>query len=427
MRDQHGPDHGSDRSPGSSAPQRDTDVPGKRTLVEAAFARGDAPVQRRATEAAGQDSAGVHSAAQRGLTGATGPLPHAETIQRLFGRHDISNVRSQVGGPAAEACRDMGAQAYASQGRVAFAQTPDLHTAAHEAAHVVQQRADVQLKGGIGEVHDRYEQHADAVADRVVHGESAEHLLDEHASATSERGTSIRGDACPGCGAARTGAECENCTARSGAIQRQAAPDPGAAARGACRETVDRHAGPQHEAIQAHYKASIDPTGLREFAIPGSSRAGNIGYADIVSMGTGAIYEIKPYIPSEIEDGLEQVGRYLKGARASCGVPPPWHLGVSYPDSVIPFGDKQLVAKQYGHPGLIIYWDRNKPKQPDYQQLLSILIALGIAIALLPVIAAALADPEPVTKLTLAGLSAVMIATLLDKLGMADQAGPPST
>ncbi|MEO8841913.1 MAG: hypothetical protein ABI704_10110 [Kofleriaceae bacterium] len=60
-----------------------------------------------------------------------------------------------------------------------FAESPDLHTAAHEAAHVVQQQAGVQLKGGIdGGKGDPYEQHADAVADSVVRGESAEGLLD---------------------------------------------------------------------------------------------------------------------------------------------------------------------------------------------------------------------------------------------------------
>jgi hypothetical protein len=73
----------------------------------------------------------------------------------------------------------MGATAYASNNSVAFAGTPDLHTAAHEAALVVLLRGGVQLKGGVGEVGDRYEQHADAVADRVVRGESAEALLSE--------------------------------------------------------------------------------------------------------------------------------------------------------------------------------------------------------------------------------------------------------
>jgi hypothetical protein len=71
----------------------------------------------------------------------------------------------------------MGAQAYATGNHVAFAAPPDLHTAAHEAAHVVQQRAGVQLKGGVGEAGDPYERNADAVADRVVQAKSAEDLL----------------------------------------------------------------------------------------------------------------------------------------------------------------------------------------------------------------------------------------------------------
>src|SRR5262249_34466680 len=44
---------------------------------------------------------------------------------------------------------------------------------------VVQQRGGVQLKGGVGESGDSYEQHADAVADDVVAGRSAVPLLDE--------------------------------------------------------------------------------------------------------------------------------------------------------------------------------------------------------------------------------------------------------
>lgn len=62
---------------------------------------------------------------------------------------------------------------------VAFAGTPSLHTSAHEAAHVVQQRAGVHLKSGVGAAGDRYEQHADRVADAVVQGRSSEALLDE--------------------------------------------------------------------------------------------------------------------------------------------------------------------------------------------------------------------------------------------------------
>ena len=131
------------------------------------------PVQLRG---AGTDT--IHSAAVYGMSGSGGGLPHLEKIQAAFGHHDVRNVRAHVGGRAAEATQAMGALAYASDGQVAFGQAPDLFTAAHEAAHVVQQRGGVQLKGGVGQVGDRYEEHADAVAHKVVRGESAQELLD---------------------------------------------------------------------------------------------------------------------------------------------------------------------------------------------------------------------------------------------------------
>jgi uncharacterized protein DUF4157 len=111
-------------------------------------------------------------------------LPHGDTIQRLFGRHDISAVQAHTGPDAAASAQAMGAQAYATGNHVVLGNGgSDLHTVAHEAAHVVQQRGGVQLKGGVGEVGDSYERHADEVADLVVQGKSAEALLDRHAGA----------------------------------------------------------------------------------------------------------------------------------------------------------------------------------------------------------------------------------------------------
>lgn len=157
-------------------------APGKQTLVEAV-----GPIQRRADSAAASvpASADVGAIARTGVADASAPLPHLGQIQHLFGRHDVSGVRAQVGGTAAEATQAIGASAYATGDRVAFAQAPDLHTAAHEAAHVVQQRAGVHLKGGVGEVNDRYECHADAVADLVVQNRPAEAALDELAGGGS--------------------------------------------------------------------------------------------------------------------------------------------------------------------------------------------------------------------------------------------------
>ncbi len=127
----------------------------------------------------GQASAGnVHAAAAQGIADSGAALPHLDVIQRAFGGHDVSGVKAHVGGAAAQASASIGADAYTKGDHVAFKNTPDLHTAAHEAAHVVQQRAGVELPGGVGRAGDAYEQHADAVADEVVAGRSAESLLD---------------------------------------------------------------------------------------------------------------------------------------------------------------------------------------------------------------------------------------------------------
>ena len=151
--------------------------PGKETLVQRA---------QRESSGAGADGASsrVQAAAEQGLSGPESKLPHLAEIQRMFGRHDVTGVQAHTDGRAAAGAQAMGADAFAAGNHVAFAGAPDLHTAAHEAAHVVQQRSGVQLKGGVGEVGDPYEQHADAVADLVVQGKSAEGLLDQYAGGT---------------------------------------------------------------------------------------------------------------------------------------------------------------------------------------------------------------------------------------------------
>ena len=123
----------------------------------------------------------IHARAAEGVAGAAAELPHRERIQESFGHHDVGGIRAHVGGAAAVAATAIGAEAYATGTSVAFRQAPDLHTAAHEAAHVVQQRAGVHLKGGVGQQGDAYEEHADRVADRVVSGQSAVDLLDAYA------------------------------------------------------------------------------------------------------------------------------------------------------------------------------------------------------------------------------------------------------
>ena len=165
---------------------------GKRTLSETLLGESSTtsqtPVQR---QAAGPASSGnVHETASHGIADGGARLPYFDRIQRLFGAHDVSNVKAHIGGRAAHACQDMGAVAYATGDHVAFSKAPDLHTAAHEAAHVVQQKAGVQLAGAIGQAGDEYERNADQVADAIVAGRSAEALLSKFAPNNQPTGQS---------------------------------------------------------------------------------------------------------------------------------------------------------------------------------------------------------------------------------------------
>jgi hypothetical protein len=149
-----------------------------------------AAVQRRTGDSArdAPDPAAIHASARRGLATPATQLPFRDTIQRVFGRHDVSSLQAHVGPEAARSAHEMGADAYATGNHVVLGDSPDLFTTAHEAAHVIQQRAGVHCKGGVGEADDRHEQHADEVAQRVVQGKSAEALLDRDAGGSHERG-----------------------------------------------------------------------------------------------------------------------------------------------------------------------------------------------------------------------------------------------
>ena len=135
------------------------------------------------------DARSAHRAAEAGVQGAGQPLPHLDTIQAAFGSYDVTGVRAHIGGQARAACDDMAAEGFTRGYQVAFKQPPDLHLAAHEAAHVVQQQAGIQLAGGVGNSGDRYEVHADVVADAVVSGRSAEPLLAQVAASPATGST----------------------------------------------------------------------------------------------------------------------------------------------------------------------------------------------------------------------------------------------
>ncbi len=170
--------HSSRDSSGSSATQGESPSAVKASLRGLDY---DTQVQMLSVvqRSAGGPAESVHQAAAHGVSGSAEKLPHAATIQRSFGGYDISHVQAYTDRAASEGSRAMGADAYASGHRVAFDGAPDLHTAAHEVAHVVQQKAGVSLSGGVGSSGDLYERHDDRVADAVVAGQDAAPALRE--------------------------------------------------------------------------------------------------------------------------------------------------------------------------------------------------------------------------------------------------------
>ncbi len=118
------------------------------------------------------------------------PLPFLDRIQSSFGRFDVSQARAHLDSPAAKAT---GANAFTMSEDVSFAARPTLRTAAHEATHVLQQRAGVPFSGR-GQRGDSFERQADAVAERVVQGRSSESLLTSIPRGVPRPGTAMQFD-----------------------------------------------------------------------------------------------------------------------------------------------------------------------------------------------------------------------------------------
>ncbi len=182
-----------ERSASAAAPQPSYDLA---SLFGRATDEPAVPVQRQASSPS--EPAAVSQIAAQGVADAGAALPHLSQIQASFGHHDVSGVRAHQGPAATAATRELGARAYAVGNSVAFGGQPDLHTAAHEAAHVVQQRRGVQLKGGIDQPGDAYEQHSDAVADAVVAGRPAGPLLDQVAGGGGNHDMAVQRSPAPG-------------------------------------------------------------------------------------------------------------------------------------------------------------------------------------------------------------------------------------
>lgn len=125
-----------------------------------------------------RDGLDLSTAARTVQATASTELPHRRRIEGLFGGEDLAGVRAHVGGEAAAAARSLGAAAFTTGESIAFQRSPDLRTAAHEAAHVVQQRSGIRLRAGIdGGPSDPCERRAEHVAGLVARGRSAAHVV----------------------------------------------------------------------------------------------------------------------------------------------------------------------------------------------------------------------------------------------------------
>jgi hypothetical protein len=104
------------------------------------------------------------------------PLP--PLLQRAFGPYDLSSVQVHQGPKAQQAAQALQATAYTRGEHIVVGDSPSLHTLAHEAAHVVQQRnPQAGLGQGLSEPGQSSELHADAVASRVLQGGQVTDLL----------------------------------------------------------------------------------------------------------------------------------------------------------------------------------------------------------------------------------------------------------
>jgi Domain of unknown function (DUF4157) len=136
-------------------------------------------VVRRLRQAGAMESA-VRGVAASGVRGAGRRLPHADRVEQALGGHRLDAVRAYTDAGARAASRDLGAEAYTVGDKIAFASTsPSLHTVAHEAAHVIQQRAGARPENDSATYLER---RAEAAADVIVQGRSPGRFLPEPGS-----------------------------------------------------------------------------------------------------------------------------------------------------------------------------------------------------------------------------------------------------
>jgi hypothetical protein len=157
----------------------------ERSRRQASSSSSQAPSSQRSGGGAGGGIGNAERAvriAEQATSGGGGAFPHFDAIQQSFGDFDLSGISAHVGGESGASAAQIGAEAYAFGDSVVFSSSPSLRVAAHEATHVIQQRAGNAPSSGLGQAGDNYEVFADRVADAVVSGRDASSLLHQVAS-----------------------------------------------------------------------------------------------------------------------------------------------------------------------------------------------------------------------------------------------------
>jgi hypothetical protein len=114
----------------------------------------------------------------------------------------------------------------------------------------------------------------------------------------------------------------------------------------------------QHWLIEFDYLCVVNPnTSLAEYMIPNSSLNGKAGYADLVDLSSGEIFEIKP-VNLQVQGELE-VSRYVAMANTKCAIGRPWKKGENYTQRVLvnPLNPFNSVVANLAEPGVITYED----------------------------------------------------------------------
>jgi hypothetical protein len=118
----------------------------------------------------------------------------------------------------------------------------------------------------------------------------------------------------------------------------------------------------EHWLIELDYVSKNPLFGEIEYAIPYSSilNPANRGYADIVNLGNGNIFEIKPNTPQGLSSGINEVTNYVTKANFYCNtnLPPStiWNRGSAYTTTWLPTNQPNKFLKaEFIAPGVIGY------------------------------------------------------------------------